>query len=300
MLFSNTKNRLSKEFRRVAAVALLATAPLALVGCNDHSKDARKQDTATAVATAQPAHTPLTVEDLCLYGCPTGAPADDTLIRRSIYTLDNNPHTKFADWVAYEVTSQTIGTTKQRVWHRDPDLPADETLSPKDYKGIRAAMRMDRGHQAPLASLTGTADWQMADDLSNITPQSIDLNEGPWERLENGERKIAQQDALTVYSVTGPLYERTMPTLPNAHLNETTPSGYWKIVAVVKGNEVDVAAFIMDQSSGREDDFCEKAVTVRMVESHAHLKFFPKMNEAEREQLETKPGKLLPMLNCGR
>ncbi len=293
MFFSSKK--LSKEFRRAAAVTLLAVAPLAITGCdNKDAKDAKHTPAAAASV-----HTPPVVEDLCLFGCPTGAPANDTLIRRSIYTLDNNPDTKFADWVGYEVTAQLIGGTQTRVWHKDPDLDRNETLSPKDYKDVREVLHMDRGHQAPLASLTGSPDWQLADDLSNITPQSTDLNEGPWEHLEEKERVLARGGVI-VYSVTGPLYERDMPRLPHSHLIEKTPSGYWKIVAVVKGNDVETAAFIMDQNSGREDAVCDKVVTMRVVEQRAHLHFFPKMNAGEREEIETKPGKLLPQMGCGR
>ena len=289
-------NKLRRHFKRAAAVALLAVAPLAMTGCHDDSKD---QKAAPPAATATAKQNGPIVEDLCLYGCPTGAPSGDRIIRRPIYTLANNGDRKFADWVAYEITAESIGPTQKRVWHRDPELPANETLAPKDYKGAREALRIDRGHQAPLASFTGTQFWDLADYLSNITPQAIDLNEGPWEGLEKGERHIAQSPT-TVYSITGPLYESQMPKLPNYHEPHEIPSGYWKIVAIVQDKEVKTAAFIMLQTASRDENFCNDEVTIRVVENRSHLKFFPKMAPAEREQLETKPGKLSPLLKCGR
>lgn len=92
--------------------------------------------------------------DLCLHGCPSGAPTTNDIVDRDIYVLSSNDSTKFADWVAYRVTASTIGPTADRVWRPDPWLAADETLEPNDYRGAFAALNTDRGHQAPLASLT--------------------------------------------------------------------------------------------------------------------------------------------------
>ena len=242
---------------------------------------------------------PVNAAELCLHGCPTGGRPNNRIIERSIYVLSNNGSTKFADWVAYRVTKETIGPSQQRIWHRDPDLPDNETLSPADYAGIRAALHADRGHQAPLASLTGTPDWDMADYLSNITPQATDLNEGAWERLENAERSLAKrQDVSEVYSITGPLYEHDMPRLPHAHLNHRVPSGYWKVIAVERGNDLRVAAFVFDQETPRDEDICQHAVTVREVETRSHLNLFPKLAQTRQDEIEPAPGQLTSDLGC--
>ncbi len=56
----------------------------------------------------------------CLHGCPAGAPVTNDLIVREIYVLSSNDTTKFADWVAYRVTEDTIGPTQSRNWKADP------------------------------------------------------------------------------------------------------------------------------------------------------------------------------------
>lgn len=230
--------------------------------------------------------TPATAENLCLYGCPSGAPETNRTITRSIYILSNNGHTKFADWVAYIVSKSTIGKTQARIWRRDPDLLADETLSPKDYGNVQTALHADRGHQAPLASLTSMPDWKEANFLSNITPQQSALNQGPWEKLESAERKLAKSATVTaVYSMTGPLYEAEMPKLPKAHLNHVVPSGYWKVVAVETDEGVRTVSFIMHQDTPRAGNFCNYVVTIGAVELRSHLKFFPDLSVEKREAL---------------
>lgn len=96
--------------------------------------------------------------DHCEVGCPTGGSAQ-TLVREA-YTLNNNSQRKFANWVAYKITKASLASGRSRSWKRDPDLPAADTLAPAAYKGASAALAVDRGHQAPLAGLGASADWQ--------------------------------------------------------------------------------------------------------------------------------------------
>ena len=79
--------------------------------------------------------------------------------------------------VAYKITKASLASGRSRSWKRDPDLPAADTLAPRHTKAS-AALAVDRGHQAPLAGLGASADWQALNYLSNITPQASDLNQG--------------------------------------------------------------------------------------------------------------------------
>jgi endonuclease G len=56
----------------------------------------------------------------CAGGCPEGTPETNDLIVRDIYTLSSNDETKFADWVAYVVSDETIATGCKRKWKPDP------------------------------------------------------------------------------------------------------------------------------------------------------------------------------------
>jgi endonuclease G len=246
---------------------------------------------------------PAAAENLCLYGCPAGAPGTNRTITRSIYVLSNNGHTKFADWVAYIVSKSTIGKTQVRVWRRDPDLPENETLSPKDYGNVQGALHADRGHQAPLASLTSMPNWAEANYLSNITPQQSALNQGPWEKLESAERALAKSPGVAaVYSMTGPLYEAEMPQLPKAHLSHVVPSGYWKVVAIEDGDGdgdgIRAVAFIMHQDAPRAGTFCNYEVTLGAVEQRSHLTFFSDLLSTQRESLLSAPKSLAQALGC--
>ena len=247
-------------------------------------------------AVAQEVHSPL-----CLYGCPSGAPATNDLIIREIYVLSSNDDTKFADWVAYKITRRTIGSTAERKWKPDPLLSENETLEPKDYKGAWAALKVDRGHQAPLASFTSTPHWETTNYLSNITPQKSALNQGPWLRLESAVRILAKEpDVDAVFVVTGPLYEKDMPTLPKADESHVVPSGYWKIIAVETGKKIATAAFQFAQETSRKADYCTEAfiTSIRAIEDKTGLDFFHALSKAEQETVEKGSSTLLPKLGC--
>lgn len=216
----------------------------------------------------------------CLHGCPMGASETNDLVVREIYTLSSNDLTKMADWVAYRVTRDTIGKSEGRAWKPDPWLAPEETLEPDDYTGAPKALKIDRGHQAPLASFSGTPHAAETNYLSNITPQLAALNQAPWMRLESAERTLAA--TVDVYVATGPLYEAEMPTLPQGDEPHRMPSGYWKVVATEADGVTRVTAFIMEQETPRAEAYCSKRVPLGEVELRALLRLFPRLDPAAR------------------
>ncbi|PAP25188.1 hypothetical protein CJZ32_15215 [Salmonella enterica subsp. enterica serovar Anatum] len=148
--------------------------------------------------------------DNCSVGCPQGG--SQQTIYRHVYTLNNNSATKFANWVAYSVTKTSQASGRPRNWAQDPDLPPSDTLAPSAYKNAHTLLKVDRGHQAPLAGLGGVSDWPSLNYLSNITPQKSALNQGAWAALENRVRELAKQaDVSVVHVVTGPFLSGISP-----------------------------------------------------------------------------------------
>lgn len=232
----------------------------------------------------------------CVYGCPTGVSGEQ--LERSVYTLSNNATTKFADWVAYHVTTSTInGPSRSRNWKADPDLDSDDTLEPADYTDANATIGTDRGHQVPLAAFSNADDWAMLNYLSNITPQASDLNQGPWVDLESAVRDYVET-GQDVYVVSGPLYEWYFATLPEADESHTIPSGYFKVVITDVDGWVEASAFIMEQDASRSSDYCSFEVTVDEVESRSGLNIMPSLASYKESAVEGAVGGLTSALGC--
>lgn len=236
--------------------------------------------------------------DNCSVGCPTGG--SPLTLDRQAYTLNNNGSTKFANWVSYKVTKDSPASGRSRDWKTDPDIPAGETLDPVDYNGANVALKVDRGHQANLASMGGVDDWQTLNYLSNITPQKSDLNQGPWARLEDQERNLSKDPTIDqVYVATGPLYERFVGTLPGTNKVHTIPSGYWKIIFVGSSPESRLyASFVMNQDTPRDANFCAYQVTVAQIEERSGLTFWSRLPQPVQESLKSRLGQLPSRIGC--
>lgn len=224
------------------------------------------------------------------YGYPFGTPATNDLIIRDIYALSNNDETKFADWVAYRLTMHEVDgdLVVERKWKKDPWLAENETLetSPDDYKDANSTLQTDRGHQAPLASFKGSRHASKTNYLSNITPQKSDLNRGAWLKLENAIREVVRNEN-EAYVMTGPLYERDTSPLPKCDEPHKVPSGYWKIVCTEKNSTINIAAFIFDQNTPRNDKVIDHLVTIDEVESRSNLDFLWTLEESRERDLES-------------
>ena len=209
---------------------------------------------------------------------------------REAYSLQANGETRMADWVAYVVTRQTLGPTRPRIWRPDPALPPDLRLEPRDYTGAYGALRVDRGHLAPLASLAGVKDWATTNYLSNIAPQKSALNRGPWSQLEAAERRLVEREGFTaVHVLTGPLFEEDMPPLPRARKAHRVPSGFWKMIVAVRDDGVFAAAFALPQDMKRKASFCEGASAIKSIELRSGL-------DLPDEELVALP--LDPLIGC--
>jgi endonuclease G, mitochondrial len=243
----------------------------------------------------------LTVDSICLAGCPRGAPAANRLIRRKNFAFSNNGNTKFADWVAYVVTPSRFGPPRQRNWRADPGIPTSETLEPEDYRGAHATIGTDRGHQVPLASFSATQEWRATNYLSNITPQKSALNQGPWARLEKAIRRLAKSSVHEiVYVATGPIYEKIMPSLPNADETHSVPSGYWKVVAMSGPGGLEAVGFVMDQDLSRAADFCAapQRINLSRLVGRVGLRLFPDLDPGAFSALAESGPSMARRLGC--
>jgi endonuclease G len=234
-----------------------------------------------------------------LFGYPKGSPATNDLIIRDAYALSSNDSTKFADWVAYLVDSVSIkGDKKDRKWAADPWLGENETLEPNDYNGAAEALKVDRGHQAALASVKGAKDWESSNYLSNITPQKAALNQGLWKNIEDLERDLVAIYGK-VYVMTGTLYQKAMPQLPKADEAHTVPSGYWKVISVLRSdNTPETISFMFSQDTPKGDDIKKYITSIDEIEKATRLDIFPDLKD--KLEKKTESVKSTKLLNAGK
>jgi endonuclease G len=120
----------------------------------------------------------------------------------------------------------------------DPELPLTfKKVTPMDYSGSG----FDRGHMVPSADRFGdpslnTETFQM----TNIVPQSADLNQYVWEKLERYARGIVRRGS-DVYTIAGVYGEKE-----RLKGDVTVPTNCWKIIVVLSPGG---SAMTIDESS---------------------------------------------------
>lgn len=114
----------------------------------------------------------------------------------------------------------------------------------------------------------------------NASPQAADLNQGPWQHLENYSA-AASNKYRSVWVIAGPIYDPATPKLTIGDPNELKveiPDGFFKIIVHESPSGVDTLAFIFDQPNALDSagapvptaDWvnCNRAVSVGHVYDH--------------------------------
>lgn len=225
-----------------------------------------------------------------IYGYPYGTSITNDLIIRDLFALSNNDSTKLADWVVYKIDIKNFeGPSRSRNWAADPWLADEETLEPEDYKDANAELKTDRGHQAPLANFKGSEEYYQTNYLSNITPQSSELNQGPWRILEEKERDFAlKYPNDEVYVMMGPIFDiNNELCLPQADEPHQVPVAYWRIIVLKTKDSIQTASFILSQTTKRNENFLDFITTINEIESATGLDFLWELEDESEEQIES-------------
>lgn len=199
---------------------------------------------------------------------------NNLLIAHQAYKLSYNFNYRVANWVYHEVKKSNLEYSCAK---RNDKFKADPVLSvfglprvtEKDYKG--SVTGYDRGHMAP----SGDFRWNPEVDgesflMTNMSPQTKNLNQRAWNRLEEKVRAWAcGLGEVKIY--TGPvLNNQTFPRLESC---VAIPNQFYKVVVAYKNGGYQGIGFIYNQSDDG-DPIQERAVSIRQVEKATGIDFF--------------------------
>ncbi len=149
----------------------------------------------------------------------------------------------------------------------------------------------DRGHMAPnyaISSLYGKDAQLETFIMTNITPQSPNLNRKLWQRLEAVEVSHFTQLADTVWVATGPIFTGSKEYLKNGS-NVEVPDAFFKVYAMQpKKGEFKMLAFLMPQNVKGNEPLSDYVVSVDKIEELTGLDFFHDLEDKLENSLEAK------------
>jgi endonuclease G, mitochondrial len=211
------------------------------------------------------------------------------LLINKYYAVSYNRQKAIANWVSWRLVKNSFGdASRQNDFRPDERLPEGWTqITPYDYNGSG----FDRGHLCPSADRSSSIEGNSTTFLmTNIAPQTHELNTGPWEKLETYSRSLAKR-GNTLYIITGQYGE-------NGKIRNKImiPTNFWKIVVVIP-NDGDVSAINkttrvmavdMPNNAGiGSQNWREFRTTVRRIEQKTGYNFLSNVPQNVQDTIET-------------
>ncbi len=217
---------------------------------------------------------------------------DNYLIERPQYTLSYNHSKGESNWVAWHIDRQDLGGADRGKFRPDPDLPADWQITPNDYRGSG----YDRGHVCPSGDRTNSREDNDATFyMSNMLPQTAELNRAVWADAENGIRDIVKQ-GNEVYVIAGGAGNAA--TIDGGKV--VVPKVCWKVAVILPEGTKDlsrinaqtrVLAIAMPNVTSEQlknGDWRKYIVTTKKISDAIGMDFFPALPAKLRDTLESK------------
>jgi endonuclease G len=244
-------------------------------------------------APAQPQTPEQAAQIYLALGNPSNANASDPnnyLLVNNYMAISYSRERAIPNWVAWRVTRADMGDVDREDSFRPDDrLPKGwARATPADYTGSG----FDRGHICPNADRNGSPDSMAATFLmTNMTPQTPDLNRGPWQKLEAYLRTLVTRGS-DVYIVSGVYGE-------NGKIKKkvTIPSNNWKIaVAVPAGSNLSavnentrvIAVDVPNVKGIKNADWQTYRTTVRDIERKTGYNLLSNLPQNLQDALENR------------
>lgn len=196
---------------------------------------------------------------------------DDYDIIRSQYIVSYNKDLGVANWVAWNLDADWYGDVPRY----SGNFIVDTSLPSQFYKVKHSDYTnsgYDRGHMVRSEERTKTdIDNKSTFFLTNIIPQTPDLNQGVWLKLEYYCEDLCKQQNKELYVIAGGIYH----TKEKIKGLVTIPDSCFKIIVVLNRNQglknidinSEVIAVVMPNISGvRSDDWMKYSTTVDRIE----------------------------------
>lgn len=245
-----------------------------------------------------PSQQPINAEQAQKIFLALGNPSNASQSDPNNYLLVNNYYVNsysrdrgIPNWVAWRVTKADMSNLQREDSFRPDDrLPANfPHVTPSDYTGSG----YDRGHIAPNADRDGTPDSMASTFLmTNMVPQTGDLNRGPWAKLEGYLRTLVTR-GNDVYIYAGAYGDKG-----RLKKKVTVPTNTWKIAVIVPAgsdplsainNNTRIIAVDMPNVKGiKNADWQTYRTTVRDIEQKTGLNLLSTLPKNIQDNLKVK------------
>ena len=268
---------MNKLLKRLLPVGLLL---LLFVAQRYLSKSERQAETEAPSASASQ-EADADVREVSLPMAPSSR--TDILIEHEGFSLLFDTQTMCPRWVAWELTAEeTRGrVSRQGVnFKEDEAVPEQYQVASWDYSGGQYG----RGHMCPAGDMKWSQQaMQDCHYMTNVCPQTAELNKNWWEHLERACRQWARQEG-SVWIVCGPVFSENPKRFGKKH-RVAVPKGFYKVVLSLKEGREKALGFYYTNDDAPQP--MEDAVrSVDEIEKLTDIDFFSSLPDEQEGRLE--------------
>jgi DNA/RNA endonuclease G (NUC1) len=222
-----------------------------------------------------------------------GDTTDDYLIVRPQYVASYCAEKNSPNWVAWELNHTWVGSVDRYSGRfiTDNSLPSHFTVIRHDHYTNSG---YDRGHLLRSKERSATEDDNRSTFiLSNIIPQTPDLNRGVWLRFEDYYLNRMMRGNYNIYVVSGGTYHSGM-TLRSEGL-VAVPDSCFKVVLFTPADkspeswttqDLEIVAVMMPNVQGiRRDDWQQYQTTLANIERQTGYRFMLRLPDSLQRHL---------------
>lgn len=211
----------------------------------------------------------------------------EMIVSHTGFTISYNKANNTPDWAAWQLTASHCDgpVERSRKFWADPYIPRPYRVEYYEYKGSG----YDRGHMCPAGDMKWS-EKAMHDCfyMSNMCPQTSELNSGAWNKLEMKCREWAEQEGA-LYIVCGPIYKSgNRETIGIEHAIRVPDEFFKAVLSLRKGQEKAVAFIFRNDDSSQS--YKTAATTVDHVEESTGLDLFHNLDDETEEKVEAEKG----------
>tara|TARA_B110000211_G_scaffold40546_1_gene41912 strand:+ start:155 stop:1003 length:849 start_codon:yes stop_codon:yes gene_type:complete len=200
------------------------------------------------------------------------------LVHHTYYSLSYSEQHEQAEWVFYEINSNTnLGQVRRTNNFRSDNLISTNSASLSDYKGSG----FDRGHLAPAGDMSfSTTAMSESFLLSNMSPQNASFNRGVWKKLESLVRNWGTNSSI--YVVTGPILNSCSTSIGGNNI--CVPNYFYKVIYDPQNQKM--ISFILPNKKGNKS-LNKYVCTTDSLEKITNIDFFPILENNLEGRLES-------------
>ena len=220
------------------------------------------------------------------------APSDIRILDRGEFIIDWSDSLRHPVWCAYHVVKDASHIERER-----PNFTKDKQVplcpNPKDYY----KSGYDRGHMAPnhaIASRYGEAQQKLSFLMTNVAPQTPQLNRGVWRVLEHRIADLWTARYGEIWVVVGCTPSKDGEKIPGTDID--VPSAFYQVIIAQEGLDIRMLATYFPAETKWNAWAARHIISVDELEEITGLDFNPDLPDFIERPLEAElPTRLWPI-----